>query len=121
MILTSPLSQLCFDGGCEYTGTLFENSWLRILLIRQVKNPEYIRIELELQTCPFDTETKDIDAATAMIQTLILHMQYTSRLVQAGFDSRIIENSCVWSLNKEFNGEVDEDTLELLLPPTVHE
>jgi len=120
-LVSVPLSQLSFVEEHEYSGILLDEQWIRILLIRRDDESEYQRLELELQTCPSTTKTMRKAHAIAISRSLISSLQYILKLVQNGFQLVIIENGCVWSLSKEFQGPLDKTTLDSLLPPSEHE
>jgi hypothetical protein len=113
-IISAPLSQLAFVKEHEYVGVLLDERWIRILLVRRDDIIDYQRIEVELQTCPTTNETPSKSEATAIARSLRNYSRFVSNLIDTGFYLEIIENGCVWSLSKEFEGVPDEETLNSL-------
>jgi hypothetical protein len=117
-LVSMPLSNLFPAGTGQYTGTLLEGGWIRILLIRYSPSSSDVRLEVELRTSAHDGVPKHGDSAVQMIQAMVSYFRYLMSLVKSGFELDVVENSCVWSVYKEFHGEIDEPTLRMLLPPT---
>lgn len=116
-LVSIPLSSLFLSGTGQYTGTLLEEGWIRILLVRYSSSANKVRLEVELRTNVHDGIPKHGDTAAQMIQTMASYFEYLMVLVKNGFELDVVENSCVWSFYKEFHGEIDESTLIMLLPP----
>ncbi len=111
------LSSLFLAGKGQYTGTLLEEGCIRILLVRYSSSSGDVRLEVELRTNAHEGKPEHGDNAAQMVQTMTSYFEYLMSLVKSGFELDVIENSCVWSLYKEFHGEIDESTLRILLPP----
>lgn len=117
-LVSIPLSSLFRAGMGQYTGTLLEEGWIRILLVRYSSRSNDVRLEVELRTSVYEGIPKHGDNAAQMIQAMASYLEYLLALVKSGFELDVVENSCVWSLYKKFHGEIDDSTLRLLLPPT---
>ncbi len=116
-LVSIPLSSLFPAGTGQYTGTLLEEGWVRVLLVRYSSCSSDVRVEVELRTNVHEGIPKHGDNAAQMIRTMASYLEYLMGLVKSGFELDVIENSCVWSLYKEFHGKIDESTLIMLLPP----
>lgn len=117
-LVSTALSSLFRAGMGQYSGMLLEEGWIRILLIRFSSCSSKVRLEVELRTNAHEETPKHGDNAAQMIQTMASYFEYLMALVKSGFELDVVEDSCVWSLFKEFHGEIDESTLRMLLPPT---
>lgn len=115
-LMSMPLSQLSQYSENEMSGILFEESAIKVLLIRPINQPESITIEVEFQTCPFFEGISDTDGIV-LLDTMLSSFQYLKQLLHDGFQLEIIENSCIWSLWKKYNESLDNSQLQLLLYP----
>jgi hypothetical protein len=115
-LMSMPLSQLSQYIDDERVGILYEGKSIRIFLIRSPTHKNYIRIEIEFQTCPNLERLPEKDEIR-ILDTMIWDIQYLRELIHHGFQLDIIEDSCIWSLRKEFNEGIDQSNLSLLLPP----
>jgi len=112
-LMSMPLTRLSQYNDEEKFGILFEDKSIRIFLIRLTNHDDIIRIEVELQASPNLDEVSDTDKIS-ILERMISDLQYLKRLILHGFRLDIIENSCIWSLQKQFIGELDRSDLNLL-------
>jgi hypothetical protein len=115
-LMSMPRSQLSQYIDEERVGILYEEESIRIFLIRSTTHENYIRIEIEFQTCPHLERLSDMNEI-CVLDSMILDIQYLKELILHGFQLDIIEDSCIWTLQKEFNGVINQSNLCLLLPP----
>ena len=110
--MSIPLVQLSQYNDGEKFGILFEDKSIRIFLIRSTTH-DIIRIEVELQSSPNLDEVSDNDKIS-ILEKMVSDLQYLKQLMLHGFRLDTIENSCIWSLQKQFIRELDRSDLVLL-------
>ena len=111
-LMSMPLVQLSQYNDGEKFGILFEDKSIRIFLIRSTTH-DIIRIEVELQSSPNLDEVSDNDKIS-ILEKMVSDLQYLKQLMLHGFRLDTIENSCIWSLQKQFIRELDRSDLVLL-------
>lgn len=111
-LMSIPLVQLSQYNDGEKFGILFEDKSIRIFLIRSTTH-DIIRIEVELQSSPNLDEVSDNDKIS-ILEKMVSDLQYLKQLMLHGFRLDTIENSCIWSLQKQFIRELDRSDLVLL-------
>ncbi|MFW9954430.1 MAG: hypothetical protein ACFFD3_07740 [Candidatus Thorarchaeota archaeon] len=105
----------------EVISTLYQDDWLRILVIRQVENPSLVTIEVEssLPVMAHGNPPRN-DAnpnATALLNGMIRTLEYLLNLQRNHFSLDIIGQDCMWTAYREFEGQPDEDIFRILTPP----
>ena len=114
-LMSIPLSELSQYNDDERVGLLYREKSIRIFLIRSTICEKKFKIEVEFQTCP-PMERLSEREEISILDTMISDIHYLKELVFQGFQLDFIENSCIWTLQKEFFA-VDLSDLRLLLPP----
>lgn len=112
-LMSMPLTQLSHYNDREKFGILFEDKSIRIFLIRSMNRIDIIRVEVELQAAPNLDEVADSDKI-GILEKMISDLQYLKKLALHGFRLDTIENSCIWSLQKQFIGRLAQSDLSLL-------
>ena len=120
-LMSMPFSSLSFAGEDQYSGILLDQNLIRILLIRYSSDDNRFKVEVELQMTPQEQARKYKETKNQMLQSIITYIQYLIPLIHIGFELDIVGNSCIWSLSKEFQSEIDDETLKLLVPPIIDE
>ena len=104
----------------EVIFSLWQSDWVRILLVRNVENPNWTTLEIESSLpARIQGEHKNADDGleirellTGMIKTL----EYLIRLQEAGFTLDIIGQDCMWTAYLEFDTLPDAALFQMLLP-----
>ena len=114
-LMSVPFSQLSQYNKDERVGLLYEEGPIRIFLVRSSTCEDYIKIEIEFQTCPSLERVKGREKID-FLDTMVSKIHYLRKLLFHGFHLDIIENSCIWTLQKKFIEEINQTDLCILLP-----
>ncbi|MFW9918142.1 MAG: hypothetical protein ACFFED_00935 [Candidatus Thorarchaeota archaeon] len=118
-LLSKPIASESSDNP-EVITSLWQSDWVRILLVRNIDNPDWTTIEIE-SSLPLRVqgEHKNIaggletrELLNGMIQTL----EYLLRLQDAGFSLDIIGQDCMWTAFLEFDALPAQSFFEALIP-----
>ena len=100
----------------EMVLTLFQNDWIRMMLIRNIDNPELITFEIEsslpLRTQGIHNNPDDALHARKTIQGMIEALQYLLLLQDLGFSLDIIGQDCMWTAYLEFQEAPNKEFFE---------
>ena len=116
-ISLAPIEKLNFNEDEESLSILYENVWLRILLVKYKSTPKKFSIDVEF-SMPAIEESTDTDAS--FILTLCLqYLEYIKRLHEQGFLLEVIGQDWLWIASKEFTHAPCIDIFEHLVPPSI--
>jgi hypothetical protein len=112
----------------ESVVTLLQSSSLRILLLRTLKEPETVSIEVEIWLPGNNSDTGPVNSSYSsatlenkklgvLLSEMINHLQYLLRLHQSGFVLDVIKHDCLWTASKTFKKPPRLEVFDLLLPP----
>jgi len=116
-----PLSSADLNDAQESVCLLHQDDWVRILLIRQLENPDHLTIEIE-SSLPLRAHGEpSIKDGTMMARNLLLGMirtlQYLLNLEKVGFNLDIIGQDCMWTAYKDFSTHPDVAIFDAITPP----
>jgi len=110
-----PLDEIEFNEDEESLSVLYENTWLRILLIKLKESPEQFSIDVEF-SMPTLEEKSSTDAY--QILTLSLHyLEYIQSLNKMGFSLEVIGQDWLWIASRSFTETPNAEIFERLIPP----
>lgn len=122
-LVKEPLPKVTSNEDGEIVFTLYQTEWLRILVVRSVKESQVISIEVEISLPrglsdqkPRRQESNDEDV-NGTLEIMIEHLRYMQRLQSEGFTLDIIRQDCLWTASKEFKKIPSQSLFKLLLPP----
>ena len=98
------------DGEC--TSLFFENDWLRILLIRTPKKPNFVSIEVEVSLPKQNTHD-----LVSVLKAVNENNLFLLKLCDLGFELDLIGFECMWTASKSFEGMPDGAIFKALVPP----
>ena len=113
-LISRSYDTLEFNESEESTSLLLRNEWVEILLTRRKNEPEFLAIDAEISL----PNLPEIEDTQSFPLYMIAHMEYLQNLQSAGFKIRVVGDECLWIASKEFKGTVDDDVIEMLIPPT---
>jgi len=117
--MNEPLASETLDNP-EVIFNLHQNDWIRILLVRNVENPEITTIEVEsslpLRVKGEHIEVEDAVQTCQLLEGMIDTLKYLLRLQESGFKLDIIGQDCMWTAYMEFDVMPDEEIFQVLLP-----
>ena len=104
----------------EIITSLWQSDWVRILLVRNIDNPECTTIEIE-SSLPLHIqgEYKNIEDGLKtrdLLNGMISTLEYLLRLQEAGFTLDIIGQDCMWTAYYEFDSLPGEKFFHQLIP-----
>ncbi|MFW9967082.1 MAG: hypothetical protein ACFFEA_08000 [Candidatus Thorarchaeota archaeon] len=121
--VSSPQSMSSKDVGNGIPFILGQSEWVRILFIRGIDGAnDSIQVEVSVpERIGGQSSTQDEDLVQTqladMISAVIDHMQYLSRLHQAGFILDVMEEEFLWTATLDTTMEPDEHLFDILIPP----
>jgi hypothetical protein len=111
----------------ESVSTLYRNNWVRILVVRQIKNPHSFVIDVEVsQPCPslsstapsFSKSEQTSDNVRELLEQLIEHIKYVLMLEYSGFSIDFVGTDCLILAFRSFTEMPNAEIFKLLLPPS---
>ena len=115
-LVSTPVSVAEYNEDGESVSLLFENDWVRILLIRQ-NGDTNVTIEVESSIPKNERSTSDTGKLT--LNGALNHLYYLQALGDNGFTLEVIRQDCLWTATKTFGTEIDIAVFEKLCPPAV--
>jgi hypothetical protein len=120
-LVSAPVTITEYNEDGESVSLLFENEWVRILVIRQ-NDVSDITIEVESSlpqkcgTSPSSSKSSKKETKQILLGALN-HLQYLQELGEIGFDLEVISQDCLWTASQIFTKEIDLSVFEKLCPP----
>lgn len=104
----------------EAVSILFQDDWIRILVVRIAEAPELVTLEIESSLPlharnPYGKSEENSDARE-LLKGTIRTLEYFLRLQESGFELDIIGQDCMWTAHMDFSECPDETILADLLP-----
>ncbi len=104
----------------ESASVLFQDDWIRILVVRISEAPELVTLEIEsslpLHATSLNGSSEENSEARELLKGTIRTLEYFLRLQESGFQLDIIGQDCMWTAHMDFSECPDESILEDLLP-----
>lgn len=104
----------------ESVSVLFQDDWIRILVVRLSETPDLVTLEIEsslpLHARNPDGNSEENSEARDFLKGTIRTLEYFLRLQESGFQLDIIGQDCMWTAHMDFSECPDERILEDLLP-----
>ncbi len=112
-----PSKELEFNADGESLIPLFENEWVRMLLIRNQNSEGQATIEVELSIPHEYSELGDEDAYS-LLETALLYLRFMKHLCERGFKLQLVDRDWLWTASIEFDlSKNEDDVLETLVYP----
>jgi hypothetical protein len=106
-------------GGPGYQESLLcRTNWVEILLLRFAKNPEILRIEVEVFMPVAAQPQEHLIPQKKVPLDMIAHMEYLIGLLDVGFSLQVFGEECLWVASKQFKGIPRLDAVRKLVPPS---
>lgn len=109
------LEELEFNEDGESLSVLYENTWLRILLVRMKETPDRFSIDVEF-SMP-SAEESDNNKAAEVLSLSLKYLEYIQNLTRSGFSLEVIGQDWLWIASKSFAENPDLSLFEQLVPP----
>ncbi|MDF1540843.1 MAG: hypothetical protein P1Q69_18240 [Candidatus Thorarchaeota archaeon] len=116
-ISLAPIESLNFNEDEESLSVLYENGWLRIMLVKCRSTPEQFSIDVEF-SMPAIEENSNFDAH--LVLTICLkYLRYIQRLYDHGFLLEVIGQDWLWIASKSFSEPPSLEIFGYLIPPSI--
>ncbi len=116
-----PSKDLEFNADDEHLLTLFQDEWLRILLIRKKDQDHMDTIEVELSLPPDDSSTHFEENADIILETALRYLNFMKHLSKNGFSLQLVDRDWVWTASIDVNDKsIKNDFFEILSPLPFH-
>ncbi|MBD3406623.1 MAG: hypothetical protein GF411_10955 [Candidatus Lokiarchaeota archaeon] len=112
---SSSFSSFSFCEENRISFSLYEGSWVRIILSRCLADNSPILVEVEV-ALPTDTQSTVGDTEQTLT-TMIDHLNYLLQLYRNGFTLEVLVNEGIWMGTLEFHVEPSIEIFKLLIPP----
>jgi len=116
-VMSNSHHELDFNEDDQALNILYENAWVRILLLRHKNKAEKPIIEVELSIpneCPDDNYSNPYE----LLLTTLENLNFIKTLCDNGFSLQLVDRDWLWSASIEISeSQVDRQFIESLLPP----
>ena len=127
-IMDGALLPLEWNADGESIALLHQTGWVRMLVIRRLVDTIRVSIvvELALPRYAYSRVAESQEQAKqglmradtcALLEGMLVHLQYLRNLHESGFALEMIEHGCLWTASRDFTEMPSEDMFKLLLPP----
>ncbi len=112
-----PSTSLTYDYNGESRSLLFENEWIRLLLVNLQKDQSHVLIEVEL-SLPESPFVGNQQESRKILQRSIEYFRYLEKLVEYKFNLTVADRDCLWIASKLVAKDThDLSFFELLIGP----
>ncbi len=108
-----PSNELQFNADDEALLPLYENEWMRMLLIRNRHSDDNTIIDVELSLPSESLEVESCDSYD-ILEKAIFYLEFLKTLYSNGFTLQLVDRDWLWSASIHLTDEVEEDILRLL-------
>ncbi|MFW9908038.1 MAG: hypothetical protein ACFFEF_05645 [Candidatus Thorarchaeota archaeon] len=116
-----PLKETPFNEDGQHLDIVFQDNWIRIILLRDRYDSKSISIEVELSIPYIDTGSSSFSNADESISKILAHsidcLHYIQRLGEIGFELELVGRELLWSASKKYDEVPDLQVFQMLLPP----
>lgn len=120
-LMQVPLSSNDVNDAQESVTALYQDDWVRILLVRQLDNPDEFTIEVESSLPMLVKGEPSMNEGTIIARDLLHGMirtlEYLLNLEKIGFNLDIIGQDCMWTAYKAFYTDPDDSVFDAITPP----
>ncbi len=117
-IMLIPNEELEFNEDEQAVDTLFEDDWIRILLIRK-RNSDEIIIEVELSIPGESSNAVKNSSAHDLLMMTLHRLKFIQKLGDKGFSIQLVDRDWIWSASMELlDSNTSLDFFESLEPPS---
>ncbi|MDO8124167.1 MAG: hypothetical protein Q6364_07275 [Candidatus Hermodarchaeota archaeon] len=126
-LINKPKAAALKDDHAEQVVTIHETVWLRILLIHSLKNPDLVRLVVEVS---FPNWVYDISMSLNndgvikesslglpdVLKEMVIHLEYLHRLSDVGFRLELLAEEGIWSASTELKQPPSKELFKALVP-----
>jgi hypothetical protein len=114
-IINASLEELSFNVDGVSLSELYQDDWIRILIVREKEESNYFTLEIEFSTP--SPERLDVQPSILLSQA-IEYLKYMQRLEKMGFTLELVDQDWLWSAHRKFTESPSFKLFEQLLPPS---
>lgn len=112
-----PSTSLQYDSNGESRFLLFQDEWIRLLLVRLENDQSRVLIEVEL-SLPESSSVENQQESRKMLQRSIECLGYLEKLMDHKFTLNVADRDCLWIASKLTTKDIhDLAFFELLIGP----
>jgi len=111
----------------ERVVTIHETVWLRILLIHNLKNPDIVRLVVEVSfpnwvyEIPMSSNNDEIIKESSLripgvLKELVIHLEYLQKLSDVGFRLELLAEEGIWNASTELKQPPSKELFKALVP-----
>ncbi|MHA2426750.1 MAG: hypothetical protein ACXADB_01780 [Candidatus Hermodarchaeia archaeon] len=126
-LISKPIKSALTDDPPERVVTIHETLWLRILLIRSLKNPDLVRLVVEVSfpnwvyALPVALNNEEIIKETSrslpdVLKEMLIHLEYLHKLSDVGFRLELLAEEGIWSASTELKQPPSKELFKALIP-----
>ena len=126
-LINKPIESALTDDHAEQVVTIHETVWLRIFLIHSMKNPDLVRLVVEVSlpnwvyAIPLPTNDNKIPNETSrrlpvVLKQMVIHLEYLHRLSDVGFRLELLAEEGIWSASTELKQPPSKELFNALAP-----
>ncbi|MHA2315187.1 MAG: hypothetical protein ACXACF_07880 [Candidatus Hermodarchaeia archaeon] len=115
------------DDHPEQVVTIHETVWLRILLIHSLKNPDVVRLVVEVSfpnwvyEIPVSFNNDEIIKESSLslpdvLKEMVIHLEYLHKLSDVGFRLELLAEEGIWSASTELKQPPSKELFKALVP-----
>ena len=111
-----PSKDLEYNADGEALLCLFENDWIRILLIRNRHSEERSIIEVEL-SLPSEIIDGDVYDTHQLLEQALFYLEFMKQLCSKGFILQLVDRDWLWTASISVSDDIEELILKSLVLP----
>ncbi len=111
----------------EQVVTIHETAWIRVLLIHNLKNPDIVRlvVEVSFPNCVYEipmsfnndeTIKESSLSLPGVLEELVIHLEYLQKLSDVGFRLELLAEEGIWSASTELKQRPSKGLFKALVP-----
>lgn len=126
-LISKPIKSALTDDHPERVVTIHETLWLKILLIRSLKDPDLVRLVVEVSfpnwvyALPVVLNNEKIIKEKSrrlpdVLKEMVIHLEYLHKLSDVGFRLELLAEEGIWSASTELKQPPSKELFKALIP-----
>lgn len=105
-----PSKDLEYNADDEVLLPLFENDWLRMLLIRNRHSEDQVVVEIEL-SLPMESSESSNDNPYEILEMALMYLEFMKRLCDNGFSLQLVDRDWLWTASIDLSRSIEPETI----------
>ncbi len=125
-LISKPIEFALTDDHPERVVTIHETVWLRILLIQNLKNPDIVRLVVEVSfpswvyALPVVLNNDEVIKESSrnlpdILKEMVIHLEYLHKLSDVGFRLELLAEEGIWSASTELKQPPSKELFNALV------